>query len=185
MRRIKRITRTIAEELHITGPFNIQYLAKGNEIKVIECNVRASRSFPFVSKVLKINFIEMATRVMLGLPVALPGKNLFDLDYVGIKASQFSFNRLQKADPVMGVDMASTGEVGCIADDSPEAVLTSLLSVGHRIPRKGVLLSTGSARQKVDMLNAVALLHEKGYRLYATGGTHRFLKENGIPSQHV
>ena len=185
LRRIKRITRKIAEELNITGPFNIQYLAKGNEIKVIECNLRASRSFPFVSKVLKINFIEMATKVMLGIPVNLPEKNEFDLDYVGIKASQFSFNRLQKADPVLGVDMASTGEVGCIADDTPEAVLISMLAVGYRIPVKGILLSTGTPRQKVDMLNAATLLHQKGYRLYATGGTYRFLKENGIPSHRV
>ncbi|MFA6652538.1 MAG: ATP-grasp domain-containing protein, partial [Bacteroidales bacterium] len=185
VRRIKRISRQIARELHISGPFNIQYLAKGNEIKVIECNLRASRSFPFVSKVLKINFIEMATRIMLGLPVERPGKNEFDLEYVGIKASQFSFNRLQKADPVLGVDMASTGEVGCIAEDTPEAVLISMLAVGYRIPAKNVLLSTGTPRQKVDMLNAAALLHSKGYRLYATGGTYRFLKENGISSQRV
>jgi len=185
VRRIKRISRQIARELHISGPFNIQYLAKGNEIKVIECNLRASRSFPFVSKVLKINFIEMATRIMLGLPVESPEKNEFDLDYVGIKASQFSFNRLQKADPVLGVDMASTGEVGCIAEDTPEAVLISMLAVGYRIPAKNVLLSTGTPRQKVDMLNAAALLQEKGYRLYATGGTYRFLKENGIHSQRV
>ncbi len=185
LRRIKRISRQITRELHISGPFNIQYLAKGNEIKVIECNLRASRSFPFVSKVLKINFIEMATRIMLGLPVERPEKNEFDLDYVGIKASQFSFNRLQKADPVLGVDMASTGEVGCIAEDTPEAVLISMLAVGYRIPAKNVLLSTGTPRQKVDMLNTAALLHTKGYRLYATGGTYRFLKENGIPSQRV
>ncbi|HPJ55652.1 MAG TPA: carbamoyl-phosphate synthase (glutamine-hydrolyzing) large subunit [Bacteroidales bacterium] len=185
VRRIKRISRQIARELHISGPFNIQYLAKGNEIKVIECNLRASRSFPFVSKVLKINFIEMATRIMLGLPVERPEKNEFDLDYVGIKASQFSFNRLQKADPVLGVDMASTGEVGCIAEDTLEAILISMLAVGYRIPAKSVLLSTGTPRQKVDMLNAAVLLHEKGYRLYATGGTYRFLKENGIPSQRV
>jgi carbamoyl-phosphate synthase large subunit len=185
VRRIKRISRQIARELHISGPFNIQYLAKGNEIKVIECNLRASRSFPFVSKVLKINFIEMATRIMLGLPVERPGKNEFDLEYVGIKASQFSFNRLQKADPVLGVDMASTGEVGCIAEDTLEAILISMLAVGYRIPGRNILLSTGTPRQKVDMLNAAGLLHTKGYRLYATGGTYRFLKENGIPSQRV
>ena len=185
VRRIKKISRQIARELHISGPFNIQYLAKGNEIKVIECNLRASRSFPFVSKVLKINFIEMATRIMLGLKVDRPGKNEFDLEYVGIKASQFSFNRLQKADPVLGVDMASTGEVGCIAEDTPEAILISMLAVGYRIPAKNILLSTGTPRQKVDLLNAAALLHTKGYRLYATGGTYRFLKENGIPSQRV
>ena len=185
VRRIKKISRQIARELHISGPFNIQYLAKGNEIKVIECNLRASRSFPFVSKVLKINFIEMATRIMLGLTVERPGKNEFDLEYVGIKASQFSFNRLQKADPVLGVNMASTGEVGCIAEDTPEAILISMLAVGYRIPAKNILLSTGTPRQKVDLLNAAALLHTKGYRLYATGGTYRFLKENGIPSQRV
>ncbi|MDD4514573.1 carbamoyl-phosphate synthase (glutamine-hydrolyzing) large subunit [Massilibacteroides sp.] len=185
MRRIKRISKQIAKELNISGPFNIQYLAKGNEIKVIECNLRASRSFPFVSKVLKINFIEQATRVMLGLPVQKVWKNEFDLDYVGIKASQFSFNRLQKADPVLGVDMASTGEVGCLADDTNEAVLKSMLSVGLRIPSKGILLSTGTPKQKVDMLDAARMLKEKGYQLYATGGTHRFLVENGINSIHV
>ena len=185
MRRIKRISKQIAKELNISGPFNIQYLAKGNEIKVIECNLRASRSFPFVSKVLKINFIEQATRVMLGLPVQKIWKNEFDLDYVGIKASQFSFNRLQKADPVLGVDMASTGEVGCLADDTNEAVLKSMLSVGLRIPDKGILLSTGTPKQKADMLDAARLLQEKGYQLYATGGTHRFLTENGVESTRV
>lgn len=185
MRRIKRISKKIAKELNISGPFNIQYLAKGNEIKVIECNLRASRSFPFVSKVLKINFIEQATRVMLGLPVQKVWKNEFDLDYVGIKASQFSFNRLQKADPVLGVDMASTGEVGCLADDTNEAVLKSMLSVGLRVPSKGILLSTGTAKQKVDMLDAARILEAKGYQLYATGGTHRFLTENGIKSIRV
>ena len=185
VRRIKKISRQIAKELNISGPFNIQYLAKGNEIKVIECNLRASRSFPFVSKVLKINFIELATRIMLGLPVEKPNKNEVDLDYVGIKASQFSFNRLQKADPVLGVDMASTGEVGCIGDDVSEAVLKSMLSVGQRIPEKNILLSTGTAKQKVDMLDAAKMLADKGYNLYATGGTHRFLEENGIPSTLV
>ncbi len=185
VRRIKRISKQIAKELNISGPFNIQYLAKGNEIKVIECNLRASRSFPFVSKVLKINFIELATRIMLGLPVEKLGKNEFDLDYVGIKASQFSFNRLQKADPVLGVDMTSTGEVGCIGDDVSEAILKSMLSVGLRIPKKNILLSTGSAKQKVAMLDAVRLLSEKGYNLFATGGTYRFLKENGIDSTLV
>lgn len=185
LRRIKRISRKIAEELNISGPFNIQYLAKGNEIKVIECNLRASRSFPFVSKVLKINFIEMATRVMLGLPVEKLSGSEFDLDYVGIKASQFSFNRLQKADPVLGVDMASTGEVGCLGDDTSEAILKSMLSVGYRIPEKAVLLSTGTSKQKVAMLDASRMLREKGYKLYATGGTHRFLSENGIDSTHV
>lgn len=185
VRRIKRITREIAKELNISGPFNIQFLAKGNDIKVIECNLRASRSFPFVSKVLKINFIELATRVMLGLPVEKPNKNAFDLDYVGIKASQFSFNRLQKADPVLGVDMASTGEVGCIADDTSEAILKSMLSVGYRIPEKNILLSTGTSKQKVAMLDAARMLAQKGYNLYATGGTHHFLEENGIKSTHV
>ncbi len=185
VRRIKRISKQIAKELNISGPFNIQYLAKGNEIKVIECNLRASRSFPFVSKVLKINFIELATRVMLGLPVEKPNKNEFDLDYVGIKASQFSFNRLQKADPVLGVDMASTGEVGCLGDDVSEAVLTSMLAVGQRVPEKNVLLSTGTPKQKVAMLDAAKMLAAKGYNLFATGGTHRFLEENGIPSTKV
>ncbi len=185
VRRIKKITSKIAKELNISGPFNIQFLAKNNDIKVIECNLRASRSFPFVSKVLKINFIELATRIMMGLPVEKPGKNEFDLDYVGIKASQFSFSRLQKADPVLGVDMSSTGEVGCLGDDTSEAILTSMISVGYTIPQKNILLSTGSAKQKVDMLDAAHLLHEKGYHLYATGGTHKFLSENGIPSTLV
>ena len=185
VRRIKRISKQIAKELNISGPFNIQYLAKGNEIKVIECNLRASRSFPFVSKVLKINFIELATRIMLGLPVEKPHKNEFDLDYIGIKASQFSFNRLQKADPVLGVDMTSTGEVGCIGDDVSEAILKSMLSVGLRIPQKNILLSTGTAKQKVDMLDAAKMLASKGYNLFATGGTHRFLQENGVPSTLV
>ncbi|WP_195372616.1 carbamoyl-phosphate synthase (glutamine-hydrolyzing) large subunit [Parabacteroides leei] len=185
VRRIKRISKQIAKELNISGPFNIQYLAKDNDIKVIECNLRASRSFPFVSKVLKINFIELATRIMLGLPVEKPHKNAFDLDYVGIKASQFSFNRLQKADPVLGVDMASTGEVGCIGDDLSEAVLTSMLAVGQRIPAKNILLSTGTPKQKVAMLDAARKLANKGYSLFATGGTHRFLEENNIPSTQV
>ncbi|MCC8132563.1 MAG: carbamoyl-phosphate synthase (glutamine-hydrolyzing) large subunit [Tannerellaceae bacterium] len=185
MRRIKRISKKIAKELNISGPFNIQFLAKGNEIKVIECNLRASRSFPFVSKVLKTNFIELATQVMLGLPVEKPNKNVFDLDYVGIKASQFSFNRLQKADPVLGVDMASTGEVGCIGDDTSEAILTSMLSVGYRIPEKNILLSTGTPKQKADLLDAARLLYKKEFKLFATGGTHRFLEENGIESTLV
>lgn len=185
VRRIKRISRQIAEALHISGPFNIQFLAKGNEIKVIECNLRASRSFPFVSKVLKINFIELATRIMLGQRVEKPNKSAFDLDYVGIKASQFSFARLQKADPVLGVDMMSTGEVGCLGDDTNEAVLKSMLSVGYRIPQRSVLLSTGGYKQKVDMLDAAQLLHNKGYALYATQGTHDMLAENGIPSTLV
>ena len=185
MRRIKRISRQIAKELNISGPFNIQFLARDNDIKVIECNLRASRSFPFVSKVLKINLIELATKVMLGLPVEKPEKNLFDVDYVGIKASQFSFNRLQKADPVLGVDMASTGEVGCIGDDTSIAVLESMLSVGQRIPEKNILLSTGTAKQKAAMLDAAKLLVSKGYKLFATGGTSRFLTENGVENTLV
>ena len=185
VRRIKRISRQIAKALHINGPFNIQFMARDNDILVIECNLRASRSFPFVSKVLKINLIELATKVMLGLPVERPSKNLFDLDYVGIKASQFSFNRLQKADPVLGVDMASTGEVGCIGDNTDTALLKSMLSVGHRIPKKTVLLSTGSAKQKADMLDAARMLKEYGYDIYATGGTSTFLTENGIDNTLV
>ncbi len=185
MRRIKKVAGQIAKALHISGPFNIQFLAKNNDIKVIECNLRASRSFPFVSKVLKINFIELATRVMMGLPVEKPSKNEFDLDYVGIKASQFSFSRLQKADPVLGVDMASTGEVGCIGDDTSEAVLKSMLSVGYRIPEKNILLSTGGAKQKAALLDAARTLHDKGYNLYATGGSHQFLNDNGIPAVKV
>ena len=185
VRRIKKIAGQIAKELKISGPFNIQFLAKNNDIKVIECNLRASRSFPFVSKVLKINFIELATKVMMGLPVEKPNKNEFDLDYVGIKAAQFSFSRLQKADPVLGVDMASTGEVGCIGDDTYEAVLKSMLSVGYSIPEKNILLSTGTAKQKTDMLDAAVMLHNKGYKLFATGGTHKFLADNGIPSTRV
>ena len=185
VRRIKRISRQIAKALHINGPFNIQFMARDNDILVIECNLRASRSFPFVSKVLKINLIELATKVMLGLPVERPSKNLFDLDYVGIKASQFSFNRLQKADPVLGVDMASTGEVGCIGDNTDTALLKSMLSVGHRIPKKTVLLSTGSAKQKADMLDAARMLKEYGYEIYATGGTSTFLTENGIDNTLV
>ncbi|MCC8071899.1 MAG: carbamoyl-phosphate synthase (glutamine-hydrolyzing) large subunit [Bacteroidales bacterium] len=187
MRRIKKVSSQIAKALNISGPFNIQFLAKNNDIKVIECNLRASRSFPFVSKVLKINFIDLATKVMLGLPVEKPHKNAFDLDYVGIKASQFSFSRLQGADPVLGVDMASTGEVGCIGVDTSEAILKALLSVGMRIPSKqhGVLLSTGTPRQKADMLDAAHQLHNAGYTIYATGGTHDFLANNGIPSIHA
>ena len=185
MRRIKRISRQIAKELEISGPFNIQFLARENEIKVIECNLRASRSFPFVSKVLKINFIELATKVMLGLDVQKPDRNLFDLDYVGIKASQFSFNRLQKADPVLGVDMASTGEVGCIGEDTSCAVLKSMLSVGYRIPEKNILLSTGNAKQKAEMLGAAKLLVSKGYKLFATGGTQKYFSDNGIESTLV
>ena len=185
VRRIKRISREIARELNISGPFNIQYLARENDIKVIECNLRASRSFPFVSKVLKINLIELATKVMLGLPVEKPNKNLVELDYVGIKASQFSFNRLQKADPVLGVDMASTGEVGCIGSDTSCAVLKAMLSVGYRIPKKNILLSTGTPKQKVEMLSAARLLQQKGYKLFATGGTSKFLTENGVENTQV
>jgi carbamoyl-phosphate synthase large subunit len=185
VRRIKRISRQIAKALHINGPFNIQYMARDNDILVIECNLRASRSFPFVSKVLKINLIDLATKVMLGLPVERPAKNLFDLDYVGIKASQFSFNRLQKADPVLGVDMASTGEVGCIGDNTNTALLKAMLSVGHRIPRKTVLLSTGGAKQKAEMLDAARMLVDHGYNLYATGGTSKYLSDNGIANTLV
>ena len=185
VRRIKRISREIAKALNISGPFNIQYLAKDNDIKVIECNLRASRSFPFVSKVLKINFIELATKVMLGMPVEKPEKNLFELDYVGIKASQFSFNRLQKADPVLGVDMASTGEVGCIGSDTSCAVLKAMLSVGYRIPKKKILLSTGTPKQKVDMLEAARMLQKKGYDIFATGGSSKFLTENGVENTRV
>ncbi len=184
-RRIKKIARKIAHELNISGPFNIQFLAKENDIKVIECNLRASRSFPFVSKVLKINMIELATKVMIGSQYDIPNKSAFDLDYVGIKASQFSFSRLQKADPVLGVDMASTGEVGCIGDDFNEAILKSMLSVGYKIPKKNILISSGSAKQKTDMLYACKLLYDNGYQLFATGGTHRFLQENDIPSTLV
>lgn len=185
MRRIKRITRRIAKELNISGPFNIQFLARDNDIKVIECNLRASRSFPFVSKVLKLNLIELATRVMLGMEVQKPDKSLFDLDYVGIKASQFSFNRLQNADPVLGVDMASTGEVGCLGQDTSCALLKAMLSVGYRIPQKGILLSTGAPKQKVDMLEAARMLQQQGFTLYATGGTSAFLEENGVKSVRV
>lgn len=185
VRRIKRVSRQIAKELHISGPFNIQFMARDNDILVIECNLRASRSFPFVSKVLKINFIELATKVMLGLPVEKPSKNLFDLDYVGIKASQFSFNRLQKADPVLGVDMNSTGEVGCLGDDSNTALLKSMLSVGQRIPKQNILLSTGGAKQKAEMLDAAKVLVEHGYKLYATPGTSKYLSENNIENTLV
>lgn len=185
VRRIKRISRQIAEALSISGPFNIQFLARDNDIKVIECNLRASRSFPFVSKVLNINFIELATRIMLGLPYERPNKSAFDLDYVGIKASQFSFNRLQQADPVLGVDMTSTGEVGCLGDDTDEAVLKAMLSVGYTIPKRSILISSGGYRQKVDLLEPCCLLAERGYKLYATDGTHKFLQDNGIPSIHV
>ncbi len=185
MRRIKKVSNAIAKALDISGPFNIQFLAKNNDIKVIECNLRASRSFPFVSKVLKINFIDLATRVMLGQHVDKPAKSAFDLDYVGIKASQVSFSRLGGADPVLGVDMASTGEVGCLGDDTDAAILTSLLAVGLRVPKKAVLMSNGSSRQKTDMLEAAHLLHRSGLTIYATAGTCAFLNENGIPAVRV
>lgn len=185
VRRIKRISRQIAKKLHINGPFNIQYMARDNDILVIECNLRASRSFPFVSKVLKLNFIDLATKIMLSVPVEKPNKNLFDLDYVGIKASQFSFNRLQKADPVLGVDMSSTGEVGCLGDDSATALLKSMLSVGQRIPKKTILLSTGGAKQKAEMLDAAKTLKQHGYELFATVGTSKYLTENGIENTLV
>ncbi|MBR5764578.1 MAG: ATP-grasp domain-containing protein, partial [Bacteroidaceae bacterium] len=185
VRRIKKISGQIAKELKISGPFNIQFLARDNEIKVIECNLRASRSFPFVSKVLKINLIELATKIMLGLPVEKPNKSLFDFDYVGIKASQFSFNRLQKADPVLGVDMASTGEVGCLGEDSNCALLKSMLSVGMRIPEKNILISAGDPKQKASMLDSVKLLVKNGYKIFATGGTSRFLSDNGIENTLV
>ena len=185
VRRVKRISRQIAKALHINGSFNIQFMARDNDILVIECNLRASRSFPFVSKVLKLNFIDLATKIMLGIPVEKPSKNLFDLDYVGIKASQFSFNRLQKADPVLGVDMSSTGEVGCIGEDTYTALLKSMLSVGQRIPAKNILLSTGGAKQKAEMLDAAKMLKDHGYNLFATGGTSNYLTENGIDNTLV
>ena len=185
MRRIKKVSQQIAKALKISGPFNIQFLAKNNDIKVIECNLRASRSFPFVSKVLKINFIDLATRIMLGQNVEKPAKNAFDLDYVGIKASQFSFSRLQGAGPVLGVDMSSTGEVGCIGVDTSEAILKAMLAVGLRIPEKGVLLSTGGPKQKADMLEAARMIQAKGLPIYATGGTYRYLIDNGIPCVRV
>ena len=185
MRRIKRISRQIAKKLHINGPFNIQFMARDNDILVIECNLRASRSFPFVSKVLKLNFIDLATKIMLGASVEKPNKNLFDLDYVGIKASQFYFNSLQKADPVLGVDMSSTGEVGCLGDDTSTALMKSMLSVGLRIPKKTILLSTGGAKQKAEMLDAAKMLKQHGYELYATVGTSKYLTENGIENTLV
>ena len=185
MRRVKKISKQIARELNISGPFNIQYLAKNNEIKVIECNLRASRSFPFVSKVLKHNFIETATRIMLDAPFGQPDSSVFELDYIGVKASQFSFSRLQNFDPILGVDMSSTGEVGCIGDDFAEAMLKSMLSVGYNIPKKGILISSGEAKSKVDLLEACKLRHEKGYELYASHGTQKFLEENGVKATDV
>lgn len=185
MRRVKKISKRIAKELHISGPFNIQYLAKNNEIKVIECNLRASRSFPFVSKVLKHNFIDTATRIMLDAPFHKPDSSVFDLDYIGVKASQFSFSRLQNTDPVLGVDMSSTGEVGCIGEDFSDAILKSMLSVGYKIPKKGILISSGEMKSKVDLLEACKLLGEKDYDLYASHGTQQFLEENGIKATDV
>lgn len=185
VRRIKKIARKIAQALNISGPFNIQFLAKNNDIKVIECNLRASRSFPFVSKVLNINLIELATKVMIGEEVTPPEKSAFDLDYVGIKASQFSFSRLQKADPVLGVDMASTGEVGCIGDDTDEAILKAMMSVGYDIPKKNILISSGDGKQKAELLYACQLLAKHGYTIYATGGSHKFLEDNNVPSTRV
>jgi len=185
IRRVKRIAKEIAKALNISGPFNMQLLAKDNAIKVIECNLRASRSFPFVSKVLKVNLIDIATRVMLGQPVEKPEKSLFELDYVGIKAPQFSFSRLLNADPVMGVDMASTGEVGCIGDNYYDAVLQSMLAVGYNIPGKNILISSGPLRSKVELLESAKMLVEKGYNIFATGGTHKFFSENNISSTLV
>jgi carbamoyl-phosphate synthase large subunit len=182
IRRVKRIAREIARALNISGPFNMQLLAKDNDIKVIECNLRASRSFPFVSKVLKVNLIDIATRVMLDLPVEKPEKSLFELDYVGIKAPQFSFSRLLNADPVLGVDMASTGEVGCIGDNYYDAVLQSMLAVGYNIPKKNILISSGPMRSKVEMIESAKMLVAKGYNIFATAGTHKFFAENNIPS---
>lgn len=185
MRRVKKISKRIAKELNISGPFNIQYLAKNNEIKVIECNLRASRSFPFVSKVLRHNFIDTATRIMLDAPFSKPDSSVFDLEYIGVKASQFSFSRLQNTDPVLGVDMSSTGEVGCIGEDFSDAILKSMLSVGYKIPQKGILISSGEMKSKVDLLEACKLLGEKGYDLYASHGTQKFLEENGIKAADV
>ena len=184
-RRIKRISAKIAKELNISGPFNIQYLAKDNDVKVIECNLRASRSFPFVSKVLKHNFINTATRIMLGEKVEPINSSTFDIDYIGVKASQFSFARLHKADPVLGVDMSSTGEVGCLGKDFDEALLNAMVSVGHHVPKDAVLVSSGDVRGKVDMLDACRALFDNGYKIYATEGTAKFLNNNGIDAQPV
>ena len=185
IRRVKKISRKIAKALEITGPFNIQYLAKDNDIKVIECNLRASRSFPFVSKVLRTNLIEIATKAMLDVPFEKPDKSLFELDYVGVKAPQFSFHRLLNADPVTGVDMASTGEVACIGENFYEALLKSMLSVGYRIPKKTILISSGPTRGKVELLESARMLKERGFTIYATGGTHHFFRENGIETEQV
>lgn len=184
-RRIKRVSRMIAKELNISGPFNIQYLAKNNDVKVIECNLRASRSFPFVSKVLKRNFIETATRIMLDAPYSKPDKTAFDIDWIGVKASQFSFGRLHNADPVLGVDMSSTGEVGCLGDDFDEALLSAMIAVGNNIPKKNVMVSSGGAKSKVDLLEPCLMLEAKGYKIYATKGTAKFLNDNGIEATAV
>ena len=185
IRRIKKISKKIAKALEITGPFNIQYLAKDNDIKVIECNLRASRSFPFVSKVLKTNLIEIATKAMLDVPFEKPDKSLFELDYVGVKAPQFSFHRLLNADPVLGVDMASTGEVACIGENFYEALLKSMLSVGYRIPKKTILISSGPVRGKIELLASARMLIDRGFTIYATGGTHHFFQENGVETEKV
>jgi carbamoyl-phosphate synthase large subunit len=185
IRRIKKIARQIAKELNITGPFNMQLLAKDNDIKVIECNLRASRSFPFVSKVMKYNLIEIATQVMLDVPFRKPDKSLFELDYVGVKAPQFSFARLLNADPVLGVDMSSTGEVGCIGENFYEAILKSMLSVGYTIPKKNILISSGPARSKIELLSSAKMLAERGFKLFATGGTQQFLADNGVDSTRL
>ena len=184
-RRIKKISRRIAKELNISGPFNIQFLAKNNEVKVIECNLRASRSFPFVSKILKRNFIETATRIMLGAPYSQPDKSAFDIDHIGVKASQFSFSRLHQADPVLGVDMSSTGEVGCIGDDFEEALLNAMIAVGYNVPEKNVMVSSGAAKSKVDLLEPASILAQKGYNIFATSGTAQFLNEHGIKATPV
>ena len=184
-RRIKKISRQIAKELNISGPFNIQFLARNNEVKVIECNLRASRSFPFVSKVLKRNFIETATRIMLDAPYSRPDKSAFDIDWIGVKASQFSFSRLHKADPVLGVDMSSTGEVGCIGDDFSEALLNSMIATGFKIPEKAVMFSSGAMKSKVDLLDASRMLFAKGYQIYATAGTAAFLNAHGVDTTPV
>ena len=186
-RRIKKISRQIAKELNISGPFNIQFLARNNEVKVIECNLRASRSFPFVSKVLKRNFIETATKIMLDAPYTKPDKSAYDIDWIGVKASQFSFSRLHKADPVLGVDMSSTGEVGCLGDDFDEALLNAMIATGFKIPdpERGVMVSSGAMKSKVDLLDACRMLHAKGYKIYATAGTAAFLNAHGIATVAV
>ena len=185
IRQMKKIARKIAAELNISGPFNIQFLAKNREVKVIECNLRASRSFPFVSKILKRNFIETATKIMLDAPYSRPDRSEFDIDRIGVKASQFSFARLQNADPVLGVDMSSTGEVGCLGDDLNEALLNALIATGYRLPKHSVLFSSGGVKGKVDLLEPTRQLAQQGYEIYATSGTARFLNDNGIPAVEV